>query len=312
MTTQNSTALRYADVLRALVERDDFLLCLTRRERLLLHPFRTIYYAAVRRLLYKLYYSMHILDPHTTAKTFFGESMHCYFPLSFELRKWGILNDEDMLLSHFILTHLKEGGVFIDGGAHVGYFSLMASKIVGEEGSVHAFEPTPRVFAILKENLGSKPNVHLNNAALWETKGLVRFEDFDSIADVGNCVVESSVHDGEFLRQNARNISTIEVPSVDLDSYCAGKNVAPTLVKLDVEGGEYRVLLGAKNVLSRHPIVVGEVHGHDLGNGSAGKMIRFLGGYGYAPFLIDKSFRLVPFDYRSGVKGDMANVVFKV
>ncbi|MEO0169245.1 MAG: FkbM family methyltransferase, partial [candidate division WOR-3 bacterium] len=49
----------------------------------------------------------------------------------------------------FIRDNLKEGQVFVDVGAYVGFFSIFASKIVGKNGKVLAFEPNPQAHKIL-------------------------------------------------------------------------------------------------------------------------------------------------------------------
>jgi len=57
-------------------------------------------------------------------------------------------------LTRVILKSLfKRGMVFVDGGANFGLYSILASKIIGSEGQIHAFEPHPEVFQILKSNI---------------------------------------------------------------------------------------------------------------------------------------------------------------
>ena len=51
---------------------------------------------------------------------------------------------------------LQEGGSFFDVGAHVGYYSMLASELVGKSGHIYSFKPTPRTFETLKENAGKK------------------------------------------------------------------------------------------------------------------------------------------------------------
>jgi len=50
-----------------------------------------------------------------------------------------------------IKRYLKKGAVFIDGGAHIGYFSITAANIVGKEGKVFSFEPFIESYLILKK-----------------------------------------------------------------------------------------------------------------------------------------------------------------
>jgi len=52
-----------------------------------------------------------------------------------------------------IMRHLRPAGCFYDGGAHIGYYSLLASRLVGETGRVVAFEPDPANVDVLRGNL---------------------------------------------------------------------------------------------------------------------------------------------------------------
>jgi FkbM family methyltransferase len=56
---------------------------------------------------------------------------------------------------------LKPGMTVVDVGAHIGYYTVLASRLVREEGRVYAFEPDPDTFAVLIENIKTKaiPNV---------------------------------------------------------------------------------------------------------------------------------------------------------
>jgi hypothetical protein len=72
---------------------------------------------------------------------------------------------------------LKKGSVFIDGGANIGYYSLIASKIVGNQGIVIAFEPTPLVFNYLKKNIkeNKSNNILLSDKGLFSSKKELSF-----------------------------------------------------------------------------------------------------------------------------------------
>ena len=68
---------------------------------------------------------------------------------------------------------LRPGDRVVDGGAHIGYLTLLASRCVGPSGEVHAFEPVPRTFAALGENvrLNRATNVRTNRVALAARAG---------------------------------------------------------------------------------------------------------------------------------------------
>jgi len=73
----------------------------------------------------------------------------------------------------FIRPCLKRGSVFVDVGANVGYYTLMASKLVGPQGRVYSIEPIPSTVAILKSNvkINNCSNIKVCNAAAWSSKG---------------------------------------------------------------------------------------------------------------------------------------------
>ena len=146
----------------------------------------------------------------------------------------GLHEYEDMA---FLLHGLKQGDHFMDVGANVGSYTLLA---VAAGATVDAMEPVPETFAHLATN------VRLNDlarrvtlqrvAAGWE-RGTVRFT---ANLDTTNHVLGSEEY-GE---------SAIEVPIVSLDEVLEGR--VPTLLKIDVEGVETEVIAGAERTL-QHP-----------------------------------------------------------
>jgi FkbM family methyltransferase len=142
--------------------------------------------------------------------------------------------------------HAGKGDVVFDVGAHVGFFSLLASKVVGEGGRVVACEPDPYMSERLRTNLklNARGNVSWENVAVGETSSRKSF------ASGGGAGTGSLSEDG-----------SIEVEVVTLDRL-AEKWGAPAVVKVDVEGGELDVLAGGSRVLREHrPVLIVEAHG---------------------------------------------------
>ena len=77
-------------------------------------------------------------------------------------------------LTDYLKQALRPGMVFVDGGANVGYFTLLAAKLVGESGRVYAFEPEPRNFGLLERSVerNDAGNVVLTQAALADRAGV--------------------------------------------------------------------------------------------------------------------------------------------
>lgn len=145
----------------------------------------------------------------------------------------------------FIGSFLKPGMVFFDVGAHIGEYTLIASRAVGPTGAIHAFEAQPDTFALLRRNCTANgaENVKLNRSAVCDRQGEVEFDisEEPSMSSMAAAV--------EVERKRAR----IRVPGVTLDQYCQTHCTWPSLLKIDVEGAELLVLRGAADVLRRPP-----------------------------------------------------------
>lgn len=137
------------------------------------------------------------------------------------------------------------GDVVVDIGANIGYFTLLASRIVGEQGRVYAFEPAPQNFALLSKNLAANGyrNVRAFRKALSSGRGsgklLVQGDNW------GNRRIVESIGDGQ----------SVEVEMISMDEFFEnGQNV--NVVKMDAEGSEVRILQGASRVLKSNPDLV--------------------------------------------------------
>ena len=137
---------------------------------------------------------------------------------------------------------VRPGMVFFDLGAHIGEYTLLASRLVTDTGQVHAFEPDPDIFKLLQENVARNKlgNVKLNCCAVSDADGEA---DFIICADPASSSIiqNSGLQPGPALKQIA------SVPTRCLDSYHRESECRPNIVKADVEGAELLVLEGAKN-----------------------------------------------------------------
>jgi FkbM family methyltransferase len=151
----------------------------------------------------------------------------------------------------YLTKILKKGDIFVDIGTNIGLFSLIASKIVGDEGTVLSFEPAPLTFSRLKENIGLNDfkNVDIRNIGLSDSKGELTFYVSNNGHDAWNSFAPS---------QDDKLESSIQVPVSSLDMEL--KDIDKTkikLVKIDVEGWEKFVLYGGKDFLINYsPIVM--------------------------------------------------------
>jgi FkbM family methyltransferase len=139
-----------------------------------------------------------------------------------------------------IQSLLKPGHTFVDVGANIGAYSLMASRIVGPSGSVYCFEASPRTAKNLAFNiaLNQATNVVQAHCAVSDVSGTVELYDYDDPVDWGRPTLTFRP-----------GVSKTIVKSVTLDTELRGKQV--NLLKIDVEGCDDRVVAGATKLLTR-------------------------------------------------------------
>lgn len=178
-------------------------------------------------------------------------------------------------------TYLKPGETFIDVGAHVGYYSLMASRLVGTEGQVVSFEPNQENFVRLcgHVKLNDVRNIRPLNLAVSDKGGLREF--FVNPFNDGGHSLQS--FDGyEALRK-------VRVESISLDEFVekqlGGKAIE--FVKIDVEGHQLNVLRGMQRILRRSmPKIILEMSETDRGNND---VFQLLESQGYQYCRLDNS-----------------------
>ena len=170
---------------------------------------------------------------------------------------------------------IKEGDVVFDIGAHVGFYTLLASRLVGSKGKVFAFEPNPKNIYYLERHvkINSCHNVTIVEAAVSNIEGQKDFYESESSVVGGLCPLGFS--------PVAK--TSVSVIALDLE---LGRNkiLPPRILKIDVEGEEYRVLKGAEYILKTHfPTIILSLHGKEL----AISCIKLLRSLGYDIFSLD-------------------------
>jgi len=143
--------------------------------------------------------------------------------------------------------HLGAGGVLFDIGANVGFFTLLGARLAESTGRVVAFEPLERNLAFLRRHveLNGFTNVQVVAAAVAAAPG------------------EGFIDSARGPAMGGLGIAGVPVRLVSLDDMASrGEIPVPTLLKIDVEGAEEGVLLGARALLqATHPTVLLSGHG---------------------------------------------------
>lgn len=146
---------------------------------------------------------------------------------------------------------LAPGMSFIDIGANIGYFSVLASSIVGGQGKVFCVEPYAYNIKMLQNNfkLNNCKNCEILPFALSDSKGFLSYDD--SAGNSGNVM--------ELGDEFASILKSTVVYSVRLDDIIPSCQKID-LIKMDIEGAEYLALKGMRKIISEQlPIIISEV-----------------------------------------------------
>ena len=192
---------------------------------------------------------------NSTSKTFFGSLMNC--KLRDELGRtvfyYGMWEPS---LSYWLSKTLKQKDVFIDVGANIGYYSLLAAKLVGDRGHVISFEPVKGAFDRLNKHLvlNAINNVKCHQLAIGNKVGHLEMNEGPAF--------NSGQASAKFSFEGS---SCAKVPLTTLDQIISEDIRAKIkFIKIDVEGFELEVCEGMKGLLEhlgRETQIVVEVSG---------------------------------------------------
>lgn len=183
---------------------------------------------------------------------------------------------------------LEPGGCFVDVGANWGYFSLLGAGLVGPSGRVVALEPHPELFAALAENVrrNALSQVTALRVAAADRNGEMNLAGFAGIDENSGL--------SRLTDEPDSSVPNFNVPARLLEEILDERGVgAVDLIKMDIEGGEGRVLPTLAGGLSkgRYRHVLLELHPEALKRQgqSAAALVYELLGHGYHAWRIDHS-----------------------
>ncbi len=191
-------------------------------------------------------------------------------------------------ITRWITENLKNGDVFVDVGANIGYYSLLASSLVGRDGKVVAIEASPFIFDMLVHNVRQNgiTNLRAVNIAVSDTEDIVKL--YKAGADN---LGESSILDDEDRCLEG------EIRSAPLTTILeSGEAENARIVKIDVEGAEYLVVRGMSSLLKhgrRDLEVVLEISPERLRrfDKTPEDMIGMFGNDGFHAFTVENDYR---------------------
>jgi FkbM family methyltransferase len=199
---------------------------------------------------------------------------------------WSTSGSYDYILGEYedpgvmkqFLSWLKPDSVFYDIGSNTGFHALTANRVINT-GIIYAFEPMPAVREIFEKHISVNSrliisnNIQLSPIAISDAAGQVEFSN-DMRHREGNTYIKES-----YVFSGAKNKITVKCQPIDgLLKQGYGK---PDIIKIDVEGAEFDVLLGAKNTLRQYqPNILLATHDCHL-PGVQAKCVLFLEELGY-------------------------------
>ncbi len=151
-------------------------------------------------------------------------------------------------------TLLHKGGTFIDVGSNMGYFSLLASKVVGENGRILAVEPSSRDFTRLVDNININ---HIENITPYrlaisdkngKTKLSVACEERSSLNTLGT----------SFGFKGIEKVAVEDVDTTTIDELVKKERITSVdVLKVDIEGSEMVALRGARDTIEKfRPVIL--------------------------------------------------------
>lgn len=154
----------------------------------------------------------------------------------------------------FYINYLREGMIVFDVGANIGELTLLFSRFVNPGGKVFSFEASKATFDKLSSiyNLSGRDNVELNHIALSDSNGTIELyiypEEYSGWNTLANRPLASYGIDIKPVMREQVIASTI-------DTFCQERGITHIdLLKIDVEGAEYQVLLGARHMLEQKQV----------------------------------------------------------
>ncbi len=249
-----------------------------------------------------------------TKKIFTEQEMKLALPASTDIYlTGGKSHPSEIKLARFLIQHLNTEDHFLDIGAHYGFFSLLALKLVGDKGKLVAIEPSSSAFKILTHNFHHIANIQLKNQAVNDAVGHVTFYEFPNRESEYNTMDVTQFKNQEWYIENHVKKKTVEATTID--ALTVENTFNPSIIKIDVEGGELKVLQGGAYFL-RHqsPLVAMEYLSPLRGNENHQKAVALMRTWGYQLFTINNDGNIEPCDnpdnYLEKLGWESDNIIF--
>ena len=194
------------------------------------------------------------------------------------LSLYGIIpHGSERKLTEWMMNNLEDTDVFYDVGAHLGFYTALAESSI-KHGEVHSFEANTKLCRYLRKNFRN-----VTCKAVASSSGEVDFYDATHTSD-----------SSESSRFNSTGTHS-RVLAITLDEYVQRGNRSPTIIKCDIEGGEYDAIMGASALIQKYkPRIILEVWGGEMGRKYSDNAVKKLQEFGYEAFSFERDGALSP------------------
>lgn len=261
-------------------------------KRLLNNPLKYLYAIGYKSFVYPKKQR----EQTITTTLFTGRTIKIKLPASTDIYlTGGKTHDSEIRLAKFLIKNLKEGNTFWDIGAHYGYFSILASDLIGKSGKIIAIEAAPKTFRILNENAEQCGNIIALNKAVSQHVGSITFYELPNLYSEYNTTQIAQFEQEEWFQKI--KVNKQEIPSINLDELRKQTNTEPNIIKIDVEGEELSVIKGGQQLLQNSntkPLIIMEYLEAKRNNEAHIASAKHLEGINYLPHIITAEGKLEP------------------
>jgi FkbM family methyltransferase len=153
----------------------------------------------------------------------------------------------------FLKSVLRDGEVFLDIGANLGWYSLVLGRHC-PNSRVYAFEPIPSTVEMFERNirLNRLENIEILRMGLFNQEDELNFLFAPDVSGATSLKLAGQT-------RGHASIQNVVCRTTTLDAFCVSRNIVPALLKIDVEGAELMVVQGGERILEATPIILMEL-----------------------------------------------------
>lgn len=243
-----------------------------------------------RKLLYPI-----LKKPSNVKRTtIFGSEIAIPLPVSTDIYLAGAkTHDSEIRLARFLIRYLKSDQQYLDIGAHIGFFSMLAAELSGKNGKIISVEPSATIYEYLKTNVSPYSHAKPVQALISEQSGPTSFFEFDTLYSEYNTLLPDQYNNSDWYASRAPQKTSREAYTIE--DLCKKFEISPDIIKIDVEGAEYQVVSTLKDT-SLCPVIIMEYILQDDKDMTHDLALDHLKSIGYKVKRIDQHGNLVPGD----------------